>query len=417
MMRANNRNTWVCTRARPHLPLAVAAMLVPTAAVVGPVQAACEYEVIQLFHVPDCGSVNIRGMANVAGHVTGEWTCGLGDERAFYCDMDDGLFHDLGIGSGSWALRVNDLAEVSGQTDAVPVVWFQGKPVTFEMSTPDDDGEVRARNNHGLMAGWFWTPDPPHGACMWTEDGTFVDLAPLMPLLHSGLKDCNDAGQLVGYSHGTDYPKDEIGILVEDGRVTVLEPIPGGYTSHAQHISESGAIAGIGLVEAPEYPGWYKRGFYRTPSGEMVNIGIDATHKRCLPSDVNSLGQAVGILTQGAPDKAFIWQDGVLTYLVPLLHVPEGVPEDFHFSDSYVGVNDRGWISCKCSAGSTGGRWVAVLAPIGSAPGDANKDCTVDVKDIQLLLDHRGEDGPVADCNGDGVVDGADLGLLLASWS
>ena len=62
-------------------------------------------------------------------------------------------------------------------------------------------------------------------------------------------------------------------------------------------------------------------------------------------------------------------------------------------------------------------RYETIVCDTGSAPGDANKDCTVDVKDIQLLLDHWGEDGPVADCNGDGVVDGADLGMILADWS
>jgi len=56
----------------------------------------------------------------------------------------------------------------------------------------------------------------------------------------------------------------------------------------------------------------------------------------------------------------------------------------------------------------------ANAAPI---PQDLNGDGVVDGADLGLLLGAWGEaDGP-ADFNGDGVVDGADLGLLLGAWS
>lgn len=58
-------------------------------------------------------------------------------------------------------------------------------------------------------------------------------------------------------------------------------------------------------------------------------------------------------------------------------------------------------------------------APV--TPGDLNNDAIVDGADLGLLLAAWGDcpiDDPCgADINGDGVVDGADLGLLLASWS
>jgi len=47
---------------------------------------------------------------------------------------------------------------------------------------------------------------------------------------------------------------------------------------------------------------------------------------------------------------------------------------------------------------------------------DLNGDGIVDGADLGLLLSAWGESG-FADLNGDGVVDGADLGLLLAAWS
>lgn len=57
----------------------------------------------------------------------------------------------------------------------------------------------------------------------------------------------------------------------------------------------------------------------------------------------------------------------------------------------------------------------ALLAALPS--GDLNGDGVVDGADLGLLLGAWDGADPIADLNGDGVVDGADLGLLLGSWS
>ena len=49
-------------------------------------------------------------------------------------------------------------------------------------------------------------------------------------------------------------------------------------------------------------------------------------------------------------------------------------------------------------------------------PGDLNGDGQVDGADLGLLLASWGSDG-IGDINGDGIVNGADLGLLLSYWS
>jgi hypothetical protein len=48
--------------------------------------------------------------------------------------------------------------------------------------------------------------------------------------------------------------------------------------------------------------------------------------------------------------------------------------------------------------------------------GDLNGDGIVDGADLGLLLGAWDSDDPIADLNGDGIVDGADLGLLLGAW-
>ena len=50
-------------------------------------------------------------------------------------------------------------------------------------------------------------------------------------------------------------------------------------------------------------------------------------------------------------------------------------------------------------------------------PGDLNGDGVVNGADLSILLAAWGSDDPVADLDGNGVVDGADLALLLGDWT
>ena len=54
--------------------------------------------------------------------------------------------------------------------------------------------------------------------------------------------------------------------------------------------------------------------------------------------------------------------------------------------------------------------------PGNDCPGDVNLDGIVDGLDLGLLLAGWGGSGPVGDLNGDGVVGGGDLGVMLADW-
>jgi uncharacterized protein (DUF2141 family) len=48
--------------------------------------------------------------------------------------------------------------------------------------------------------------------------------------------------------------------------------------------------------------------------------------------------------------------------------------------------------------------------------GDLNGDGVIDTADLGILLANFGGGGPVGDLNGDGVVDTSDLGILLANF-
>ena len=78
----------------------------------------------------------------------------------------------------------------------------------------------------------------------------------------------------------------------------------------------------------------------------------------------------------------------------------------------------------RCAQSVRGGRaakrptLVVTYEEAGGTPGDFNGDGNVNGADLGLMLAVWGTcPGCPEDMNGDGVVDGADMGLLLASWT
>ena len=72
-------------------------------------------------------------------------------------------------------------------------------------------------------------------------------------------------------------------------------------------------------------------------------------------------------------------------------------------------INNDGLILADAGIG-------VLLTPIGSAPGDIDNNCLVNVGDLLLLLSEWGKAGSFADINEDGNVNVTDLLALLASW-
>lgn len=106
---------------------------------------------------------------------------------------------------------------------------------------------------------------------------------------------------------------------------------------------------------------------------------------------------------------------------------------DSCFCNNYYGVRNSGTTgtvgigNCRFASNITDidGTWTELsmnyfmtTCPCGSGPDcDINGDGIVDGADLAILLSAWGTNDPDADLNGDGVVDGADLTLLLAAWN
>jgi hypothetical protein len=79
---------------------------------------------------------------------------------------------------------------------------------------------------------------------------------------------------------------------------------------------------------------------------------------------------------------------------------------DFITMDSIGFPNNKWWVELSGDFGCEGG-----------LTGDLNDDGLVDGADIAILLGAWGTADPIADLTGDGNVDGADLAIVLGNWT
>jgi len=145
-----------------------------------------------------------------------------------------------------------------------------------------------------------------------------------------------------------------------------------------------------------------------------------------IPMALNNAGEVVFLCTLSGGVQAIMrWthDEGLAVVVREGDVTPTGaiIALDFaghadQFATPGSGLNDAGQIAFwfRTTGFSTGiGRWPAMLV------GDLNGDGIVDGADLGQLLAAWGdvESMPEADLNEDGVINGADLGLLLAAWT
>jgi len=99
----------------------------------------------------------------------------------------------------------------------------------------------------------------------------------------------NDAGQVVG-SRWKDEAEDYIAFIWDDGEVTDLGPIPGGFASKAKVINNAGQVAGDGKIANGRSYDWH--GFLYG-EGEMIDIGTLPTFGESRVFDMNDDGTKI----------------------------------------------------------------------------------------------------------------------------
>jgi len=285
----------------------------------------------------------------------------------------------------------------------------EGQVVLLPIPAEATKSRAFAINNSELIAGRWGNVNTGsvHTALLW-QDGAIVDpQLPLGPL--SVALDVNEGGQVVGWMGGT---HDSHAFIWDDGVVTDLGVIPGGVSSQALGINNTGLVVGRGEIPKEGFTFGVSRGFV-LDNGSMTVIEPLAGFLTTQAVDVNDSGVVVGWSSDTDDNpwekSPFVWHEGELTDLNEVIAWDLGL----HL-ESIVAINNAGQIAL--SAESPTGTVGVLLTPITPPVGDINGNCRIDTDDLMILLYEWGQSDSPADLNGDGTVGIVDFLILLANW-
>ena len=222
-------------------------------------------------------------------------------------------------------------------------------------------------------------------------------------------KDMNERGQVVGWM-GTSVSIDAHAYVWEDGIVTDLGTVPGGFTGFATAINNLGQIV---IGGNSDNGGTVIGRSFLWHDGVFTDLGVLPGFDHTVAWDINDGGQVVGICVKASNpnDRApFIWQQGVITDLNDLVSA-----EDVSVTAADA-INNAGQIAATGGMNFAGA--ALLLTPINqNCPGDLDCDGFVGITDFLWLLAVWGPNpGHPADLDGDGSVGIVDFLMLLGNW-
>jgi probable HAF family extracellular repeat protein len=341
------------------------------------------------------------GIAANGGMVVGQAIVDddLGPLHAFSWSVSGGLV-DLGTVDGlphSIARAVNGSGTIVGVSfrlgdlDGTAVRWMNGIPEALGAFSPRD------LNDAGVIVGEAGLPSH---AVRWTN-GSLVNLGTLGGPQSAAYAIAN-TGRVVGSSllAGNGGPH----AFLSDGGGPIDLGTLGGARSQAADVSPGGQyVAGLaqrsdGIMHAVRYA-IAANGTVTsvTDLGELGGSYSAATA-------VNDFGHVVGV----SDSRAFVWDGVEMSDLNEMI-----APSSGWSLWKATGISNDGRI---VGAGVVNGRQRAfLLTPLTS--GDLDGNGIVDAADLAILLASWGPcPGCPADLDGDGTVGPADLSILLANW-
>ena len=412
-----------------QLSLAAGFSLLLLAACTVRAQIPCGYEV-QIIQGPFCQPFGFpptiaKGVSET-GEVVGYYNaCVIGPGRAFRWTEETGLV-TLEIPDGFTASGAEDIDSATGwivgalQTPGTDgpfaAVWANGKVIDLGTMPGGDFSNARAiaSNPNPIIVGKWGNENlgPIHGF-VW-QDGVMTDLGPMLKADGSRAEDVNARGSITGWRR--EKPGGErIAYRLDDGVVTVLGPIPGGFTSEGRAItSDSRTIVGVGRLFDQDTGDLLIHAFLWNASG-MLDIGTLPGFSWASAADITDGGVIlVNAVEPGSTSTAFLWERGVMIDLNSLIPCESGVEISGGFA-----INSQGQITAG-GHDQAGDVVALLLTPVQGPLGDLDMDCAVGVKDLLILLGRWGPCGDCDDCSAD--LDGNcsvgvnDLLLLLGNW-
>ena len=210
-----------------------------------------------------------------------------------------------------------------------------------------------------------------------------------------------------------------LGFLWEQRSATTVPPVKGTSSSEGRAINFADVATG-----------WARPKFMGGPvptrswifdDGQLTDLGEFEGNIATRSNDINDAGQIVGESATATETNniPFLWQHGKLFDMRTLVL---DLPTDSLLRRA-TATNSLGHIVVEDSQQL---QWL-VLAPLGRPLGDVNIDCTVDDRDLIAVLadwgptkSHHPTDQVTSatfEPPADGVVDAADLAVVLGNWS
>jgi len=367
----------------------------------------------------------------------------------------------------TWILDLNNVGQTVGYASAVAPALYPSRAFLWSASDAPapaiDLGDfgggwlfatAEAVNDSGTVVGWAEIGPGAFRGFVWNSPGPIVQLTGFTRAI-----DIDSEGRVLGITLSGG------GAIWHDGTYTNFPALPGGHVFIPAAMNDHGQVVGRGISTAdgldhafvydpkaePVYvdlgiaPGddWDSEAVGINHVGQIVGmsrrLGIQAITSRMviwefadgvgegagwtmahvvdplpndyvfIATDINDSGDVVGM--SGWPQTPVLWSDGELHDLNALM--APGQNAVFFIATA---INDQGWIAVDGQFGCCG----YILKPVDDrtcVAADLNCDGVVDGADLGILLNAWGPcPGCAEDLNGDGVVDGADLGLLLNAW-
>ncbi len=380
----------------------------------------CMYEVIAEMKNPTCdegsGNATITAISDT-GIVVGNFSINCGfDVQPFIWTVEGG-FVALPLPPGvseAFAHDVNNDGEIVGSLfrDDVGTRAFRYKDGVWTELPPTGSG-TGARANAVSDNGWaVGHRDTGRGsvAIRWRDDVVEVYQPRSGDSAHAN--DVNESvsavGQTVGHLQGSQRAFWWFGHTVIQ-----IPPLPGGDTSDAVAINDLSTIVGTSAIPVEGGAGERRSWFFE--DGVQIDLGTLPDASRVSAEDINDARQIVGRASgvENNTSTPFLWQHGQMFDLESLIVKP---PSGKNLSTARA-INNNGWIAIDG----------IVLAPVGRTLGDVNIDCIVDERDLIAVLEDWGHDklnhptdqvtSATFQPPADGIVDAADLAVVLGNWS
>ena len=205
-----------------------------------------------------------------------------------------------------------------------------------------------------------------------------MSLARDMNTSGSTARDINDQGQVVGFRHP--FGSGWHAYLWCAGNVTDLGVLPEGDQSEARAINNRGEVVGRCRIPDPGGGGGFVYRAFLWSGDAMQDLGVLPGYSDSYAWDINDAGAVVGYCySVGLPNRAFLWQDGVMHSVSSL--IDPGLGLDVHLASA---ISDRGEITGQVVGLDIESLSAIVVRP--PSPTDLTGDCQTGTDDLLALL-------------------------------